>query len=197
LADHVRSHLAITVVVVVSTLTGCASRKLAHVEVTPKLCWHVHDYAGSIGFADYHDITNYWATNYYVPYVVSQRVPFTMDFAEHDSFTSPDNHQRERYFDGVQVHMAVAVSNATALFCGRCEYQLHEGVTKSYVEDDEGMHAQTLSSSSERFTGSSTLGHEILVHDADSASEPSVYMTFRLTAKPKSKFTKCVLGPGP
>jgi hypothetical protein len=193
LADCVRSHFAIAVIVAASMLAGCASRKLAHVEVTPKLCWHVHDYAGSIGSADYHNITNYWTTNYYAPFVVSQGALFAMDFARHDSFTSPDTHRDEDYFDGVRVRMAVTVSNAAALFCGRCEYQLHEGITTSYAADDEAMYAQTLSSSSQRFTGSSTLGHEILIHDADSASEPSVYMTFRRTAKPKSKFTKSVV----
>jgi hypothetical protein len=188
-----RPHLIIAIIAAALVLTACAARKAAHIEVTPRLCWHVHDYAGSIGSPDYHNITNYWATNRYESFVISQRVPFTMDFAQHDSFTSPDTHRHEHYFDGVQVRMTVTLSNATAAFFGRCEYQLHEGITANYYTDDEAMYAQTLSSSSERFTGVSALGHEICIHHADSASEPSVYLIFRLTPKPTSSFTRSIL----
>jgi hypothetical protein len=105
------------IVVLASVFTACAAPKNTHVEVWPKLCWHVRDYAGGpIGSPNYHEITNYWVTNYYSPFVVSQGIPFTMDFAEHDSFNSPDTGKVEHYFDGVMARLTVSVSNTTAFF---------------------------------------------------------------------------------
>src|SRR5271155_171784 len=92
--DLVRSGI-ITVVIACLTLTACATRKVPHVEVTPRLCWRVHDYGGSIGSGSYQNITNYWVTNCYAPFVVLQGVSFTMDFARHDFFISPDTQKHE------------------------------------------------------------------------------------------------------
>jgi len=187
----VRSHFIITVIAAALMLAACATRKAAHVEVTPKLCWHVHDYAGGpIGSADYHDITNYWVTNCYAPFVVSQGVRFTMDFAQHDIFTSPDTQKAEQYFDGVLTRLTVAVSNSTACFSGRTEYHLHLGVTSSYYEDDESLYGQTLRSYSTRFCGTCTLGHEMRVGAGEDINDdPVVFFTFRQSAAPLSKFT--------
>lgn len=179
-------------------LTACATRKVVHVEVTPKLCWHVHDYRGSIGSADYHDITNYWVTNCYAPFVVAQGVPFTMDFSQHDSFTSPDTQKDEDYFDGEQVHITVTISNVTACFSGRCDYQIHEGTTASYETDDESMYGVTLSSSSMRFIGTSSFSHETRVHLGDeNAHQPTFFITFRPTSAQTSKFKGTVLDDSP
>jgi len=190
LADYVRSHFIITVAAAALILTACATRKPAHIEVTPKLCWHVHDYAGSVGSADYHDITNYWVTNCYAPFVVSQGAPFTMDFAEHTSFKSPDTQKDERYFDGVLARLTVAVSNTTACFSGRAEYHLHLGVTSSYYEDEESLYGQTLRAYSTRFSGTCNLGHEMRIGTGEDINdEPVVSFTFRPSPAPLSKVT--------
>ena len=186
-----RLHFIIAVIVTALVLTACATRKVAHVEVTPKLCWHHHAYAGSVGSANYHDMTNYWVTNCYAPFVVSQGVPFTMDFAQHDSFTSPDTQKSERYFDGVIAHLTVAISNTTACFSGRADYHLHLGVTSSYTTDDGSLYGQTLRSYSTRFSGTCALGHEMQIGAGeDINNEPVVFFKFRQTAAPLSKFSR-------
>ena len=171
-------------------LTACATRQAGHVEVTPKLCWHVRDYPA----ADGSDITNYWVTNCYAPFVISQGVPFTIDFAQHETFASPDTGKTEHYFDGVVARLTVAVSNTTACFSGRADYDLHLGVTSSYYDDDESLYAQTLRSYSTRFSGSCTLGHEMRVGAGEDINdEPVVFFTFRQTAAPSSKFSSKIL----
>ena len=171
-------------------LTACATRQAGHVEVTPKLCWHVRDYPA----ADGSDITNYWVTNCYAPFVISQGVPFTIDFAQHETFASPDTGKTEHYFDGVVARLTVAVSNTTACFSGRADYDLHLGVTSSYYDDDESLYAQTLRSYSTRFSGSCTLGHEMRVGAGEDINdEPVVFFTFRQIAAPSSKFSSKIL----
>jgi len=190
LADYVRLHFIIAVIVATVILTACATRNASHIEVTAKLCWHVRDYPS----ADGHDITNYWVTNCYAPFVVSQGVPFTMDFAQHDSFASPDTQKVEHYFDGVVARMTVAVSNMTACFSGRADYHLHLGVTSSYYEDDESLYGQTLRSYSTRLSGTCTLGHEMQIGAGEDINdEPVVCFTFRQSTAPLSRFSREIL----
>lgn len=184
-----RPHSIAALVAAGSVLTACAPREVAHVEVVPALCWHHHDYGGTIGAPNYHNITNYYSTNRYAPFVVAQGVPFTLDFSRHDAFTSPDTQRDEDYFDGEQVRMTVTLSNSTARFSGRCDYKLHEGITSNYAEDDESLYAHTLVSSSQRFVGTSSLGHEIRIHSTDdNFQQPALYISFRPTSAGTSKF---------
>src|SRR5262245_24209345 len=105
-----RFHFIIAVIVPALMLTACATREAAHVEVTPAIAWVVTDDGG-----------RHESTNRYAPFVVSQGVPFTIDFSQHDSFTSPDTQKVERYLDGVVTHLTVAISNTTACFSGRSD----------------------------------------------------------------------------
>jgi hypothetical protein len=176
-------------------LAGCTIPKATHVEVTTKLYWHEHDYAGGPpGSADYHEITNYWVTNYYAPFIVTQGSSFSMDFVNHDSFISPDTQRNEEYFDGVLAHLSVTVSNTTACFSGRAEYHLHLGVTSSYLTDDGSLYGETLRSYSTRFRGSCSLGHEMQIGTGEDINdEPIVCITFRTTSAPLSKFNQTSL----
>jgi|SRR6185369_2296213 len=178
-----RFHFAIAVMVTASMLTACATRKIAHIEVTPAVSWVATD---SIG--------RHQSTNHYAPFIVSQGVPFTMDFAKHDTFTSPDTQKIEQYFDGVVAHLTVAASNTTACFSGRADYHLHLGVTSSYYQDDETLYGQTLRSYSTRFSGTCAFGHEMRVGAGEDINdEPVVSFTFRETAAPLSKFSPEIL----
>lgn len=167
----------------------CATRRTACVEVTPRLCLHCHSYAGSIGSPNYEDITNYWVTNCYTPFVVSEGAPFSIDFAQHDTFTSPDTGAKEKCFNGVITHLRVTVSNTVASFSGRTEFNEHLGVTSSYNNDDRSLYGQTLRSYSTRFDGTCTLGQEMQIGAGeDIDDEPVVCFTFRRCTAPLSKF---------
>ena len=164
-------------------LTGCATRDIANIEVTPAVLWVVSD-----------DTGKHCTTNHYASFVVTPGVPFTLDFSQHDSLTSPDTERPENYFDGVLAHFIVTTSNTTAFFSGRADYQLHLGVTSSYTEDDESLYGQTLRSYSTRFRGTCTFGHTVqLGAGEDINDEPSVCLTFRQTSAPVSKFTGVLL----
>lgn len=165
-----------------------------HVEVAPKLCWHVREYAGASGSTNYHAIRDYWVTNRYAPFIVSQGVPFTMNFAQHDRFISPDTQKPEDYFDGVITRMRVTVSNTAASFSGRANYHLHLGVTSSYDEDDESLYGQTLRSYSTRFSGACALGHEMRIGAGEDVNdEPVVSFTFQPSTSPLSQFSRKLL----
>ena len=186
----VRLHFTIAIIVASSVLTACADPNTTNVEVTPKLYWHINDYAGEgPGSPDYHEITNYWTTNFYTPFVISQGTPFTMDFAQHDSFTSPDTLNNEEYFDGVMTEMTVSVSNTTAYFSGRAEYHLHLGTTSAYMTGAESLYGETLRSFSTRFRGTCDFGDEMQIGAGEDVNdEPVVCFTFRQTSAPLSKF---------
>jgi hypothetical protein len=185
--------LRITIFFSALIFTACATRK-DHIEVVSKLCWHVHDYAGSPGSTNYHVIRDYWVTNRYAPFIISQGVPFTMDFAQQDRFTSPDTQKTEHYFDGVMARMRVTVSNTTAFFAGHADYHLHLGVTSSYDEDDKSFYGETLRSYSTRFSGTCTMGHEMHIGAGEDINdEPVVSFTFQPSTSPLSKFSREVL----
>jgi hypothetical protein len=174
----------IVIMAVASMLTACATRKPASVEVTPAVLWISNDDRG-----------RHESTNHYAPCVIAQGIPFKIDCSQLDSFTSPDTQKDEKFFDGVLVHLTVTVSNATACFAGRVDYQLHLGVTSSYTEDDESLSGQTLRTYSIRFSGTSTLGHQIRIGAGeDINNEPSICLMFRRTSAPISKFTGEILG---
>src|ERR1039458_2202801 len=112
-------------------LAGCATRNASNVEVAPAVLWVTTDDSG-----------RHVMTNRYASCVVSQGVPFTMDLAQHDSFTTPDTERKEHYFDGVLAKLIVSTYNTTAHISGRVEYHLHLGVTSSYTEDQKSLHAR-------------------------------------------------------
>jgi hypothetical protein len=113
-----------------------------------------------------------------------------MDFGFDDSLTSPDTQQGERYFNGLLTRLTVVVSNSTACFSGRADYCIPGGVT-AYNTDDESFYGQELGSDSTRFYGTCTLGHEMcFVTGNDTDGAPFVYITFRQTAAPLSKFSR-------
>ena len=173
-----RLHFIVAVILVALMLTSCATRKIAHVEVTPKLCWVVTDYSGRTA-----------TTNNYAPFVVAQGVPVTMDFAQHDFFTSPDTQKRENYFDGVLVHLTVTISNDAARVSGRFDYNGHLGVVGNYEEDDRSLYAELIRNYSTRFIGTAKLGHELCIGAGeDINNEPSVCFTFRQSTAHLSKF---------
>ena len=176
-------HFTIALVAIASILTACSTRKIARIEVTPAVSWIVTD--GS---------SHHASTNYYAPFVVSQGVPFTMDFAQHDTFTSPDTQKIEPYLDGVVARLIVTISNSTACFSGRTDYHLNLGVTSSVYGDDESLYGQTLGSYSTRFSGTSALGHELRIGAGeDISNEPVVCFTFRQTTAPLTKFSPEIL----
>jgi len=162
-----------------SMLTACTTRKLASIEVTPAVFWTSTDDSGR------HEITNHYA-----PFVIAQGVPFTIDCSQHDSFDSPDTQRGEKYFSGVLAHLTVTVSNTTACFSGRADYQKHLGVTSSYAEDDESLYGHTLRTYSTRFCGTSALGHQVRIGAGEDINDqPSICLIFRQTSAPISKFT--------
>ena len=164
-------------------LAGCATRNASNVEVAPAVLWVTTDDSG-----------RHVMTNRYASCVVSQGVPFTMDLAQHDSFTTPDTERKEHYFDGVLAKLIVSTYNTTAHISGRVEYHLHLGVTSSYTEDQKSLHAQTLKAYSTRFSGTTELGHTIKIGAGeDINNQPSVLLTFRTTSAPPSKFTPVLL----
>ncbi len=164
-------------------LVGCATRNGSNVEVAPALLWVTTDDSG-----------RHVVTNRYASCVVSQGVPFTMDFAEHSSFTSPDTQTQEQYFDGVCARLTLSTSNTTASISGRVEYHLHLGVTSSYTEDQESLSGQTLRAYSTRFSGTTELGHTIRIGAGeDINNQPCVLLTLRATSAPPSKFTAVLL----
>ena len=164
-------------------LAGCATRNASNVEVAPALLWVTTDDSG-----------RHVVTNRYASCVVSQGVPFTMDFAEHSSFTRPDTQTQEHYFDGVLAELRVSTSNTTASISGRVEYNLHLGVTSSYTEAQESLNGQTLRAYSTRFSGTTELGHTITIGAGeDINNQPSVLLTLRKTSAPPAKFTAVLL----
>lgn len=164
-------------------------RNKPHVEVTPKLTWHIHDYAGVPGSPEYHDITNYYATNYYAAFVVAQGVLSPLDFSLRDSFSSPDTGKLEKYFDGLVARFAVSLSNGTAYLAGRLDYDTHFGVVKSYEEDDEALYAQQLRHLSTRFNAKAAVGHELCIGVGEDDDEgPLLSLTFRPSTARLSKF---------
>ena len=174
-----RCHFVVSLIAVSLLLAGCATPKASNVEVAPTILWVTTNDSGK-----------HVMTNRYASCVVSQGVPFTMDFSQHDSFTSPDTGRKEHYFDGVLAKLTVTTSNTTARFSGRVEYHLHLGVTSSYTEDQKSLHGQTLRQYSTRFSGTTELGHTIKIGAGeDINNEPSVLLTFRPTSAPPSKFT--------
>lgn len=178
-----RGYFIVSVIAANLLLVGCATRSASNVEVAPAVLWVTTDDSGK-----------HVMTNRYASCVVSQGVPFTMDFSQHDSFISPDTERRERYFDGVLAELTVSTSNSTARIAGRVEYHLHLGVTSSYTEDQESLHGQTLRAYSTRFSGSTELGHMIKIGAGeDINNQPSVLLTFRATSAPPSKFTPLLL----
>jgi hypothetical protein len=175
--------LLVPVVAAALLLVGCATRNALNVEVTPALVWVTTDDSG-----------RHVVTNRYVSCVVPRGVPFTMDFAEHGSFTSPDTRRQEQCFDGVFAELKVSTSNTTAWISGRIEYHLHLGVTSSYTEGLESLHGQTLRAYSTRFSGTTELGHAIQIGAGeDINNQPSVLLTLRPTSAPPSKFTANLL----
>jgi hypothetical protein len=175
--------LIVPVIAATLLLAGCATRNALNVEVTPALLWVTTDDSG-----------RHVVTNSYVSCVVSQCVPFTMDFAEHSSFTSPDTRRQEQCFDGVFAELKVSTSNTTAWISGRIEYHLHLGVTTSYTDDLESLHGQTLRAYSTRFSGTTELGHTMRIGAGeDINNQPSVLLTLRTTSAPPSKFTAILL----
>ncbi len=178
-----RRYFIASILAASSLLAGCATRTACNVEVAPAVLWATTDDSGK-----------HLLTNRYASCVVSQGVPFTMDFSQHDSFTSPDTGRLEEYFDGVLAKLAVTTSNTTARFVGRIEYHLHLGVTSSYTEDQKSLYGQTLRSYSTRFSGSAELGHTIRIGAGEDINdEPSILLTFRATSAPPSKFIPALL----
>jgi hypothetical protein len=168
---------------------GCASRKASHVEVVAKMRWHHHDYAGRIGSPDYHSITNYYSTNCYAPFVIAQGAGTTLDFALHDSFISPDTGRSEKYFDGLVARIKVSVSNDVAFVSGRLDYDTHFGTVKSYVEDEEAMHAQQLQHLSTRLQAETSLAHELWIDvGEDDDDGPWLCLCLRRSTRPLSRF---------
>lgn len=120
-----------------------------------------------------------------------------MDFAEHDSFSSPDSEKVEHYFDGVKACLTVSVSNTTAYFSGRADDDTDLGVTSSYYEDDRSLYGETFKSYSTRFSGTCALGHEMQIGAGeDIDDEPVVFFTLQKTEAPLSKFNPEILGEG-
>ncbi|HTV41761.1 MAG TPA: hypothetical protein VMF08_14360 [Candidatus Sulfotelmatobacter sp.] len=121
-----------------------------------------------------------------------------MDFAEHDSFNSPDTGKVEHYFDGVMACLTVSVSNTTACFSGRADDDLDLGVTSSFYEDDRSLYGETFRSYSTRFSGTCTLGHEMQIGTGeDIDDDPVVFFTLQKTSAPLSKFNPEILGERP
>jgi hypothetical protein len=127
-AHDLSFHVAIAILAL--TTAGCAVHKSARIEVTPALLWVWTDYKGRSE-----------TTNHYAPFVVSQNVPFTMDFAFHDSFNGPDTGRNEPYFDRVMARLTVTLSNDVAFVTGRCDFDRHLGIVASYENDDEWLYA--------------------------------------------------------
>ena len=168
---------------------ACADPNATNVEVTPKLYWHVRHYGSGPSREDFDESTNYWATNYYKLFVVSQGCPFTMDFANHDVFTSPDTQKNEAYSNGVLAKITVTVVNNTAYFSGRADYNLHLGINSGYTTGVKSLSGETLRSYSTRFRGTCDLGKEMQIGTGeDIYNEPVVCFTFRQTSAPLSEF---------
>jgi hypothetical protein len=176
-------HFIVSVIAASLLLAGCATRNASNVEVVPAVLWVTTDDSGK-----------HVMTNRYASCVVSQGVPFVLDFSQHDSFASPDAERVERYFDGVLAELSVSTSNSTARISGRVEYHLHLGVTSSYTEDQESLYGQTLRAYSTRFSGTTELGRQIRIGAGeDINNQPSVLLTFRTTSASPSRFTPILL----
>lgn len=184
-----RLHFTIAIIVATSILTACADPNVTNVEVTPKLYWHVRHYGGGPVREGFDESTNYWVTNYYKPFVVSQGSPFTMDFAIHDVFTSPDTQKNEKYSNGVLAKLTVAVADTTVYFSGRADYNLHLGIHSGYTTGVKSLYGETLKSYSTRFRGTCDLGREMQIGTGeDIYNEPIVCLTFRQTSVPLCEF---------
>jgi hypothetical protein len=167
-------------------MVGCTTPRSPRVEVAAAEHWVVTD---SNGRHEYHCR--------YKPFVVAQGRPFMLDFSRPDSFQSPDTGRRERYSDGVRTRMTVTLSNTTAYVEGRCDYVTHLGVVRSYYEDNEALYAHDIRHYSTRFTGMTSLDHELRIPvGEDENDEPSVCVTFRETTAKVSRFTAETLDDG-
>ena len=172
----------IAIIASASMPATCTTRKLASIEVTPAVIWVNTDDSGR------HEITNHYAQ-----FVIVQGVPFTIDCSQRDSFNSPDTKRDEKFFSGVLTHLTVTVSNTTACFFGRTDYQEHLGVTSSYTLD-ESLYGQTLRTYSTRFCGTSALGQQVRIGAGEDINDqPSICLIFRQTSAPISKFTGEIL----
>lgn len=178
-----RLYITIAIIATASMLTACATRKLGGVEITPAVFWVTTDDGGRHEF-----------TNYYAPFVVARGVPFTLDCSQRDSFESPDTKRDEKYFSGVFAHLTVTISNTTACFSGRADYQEHLGVTSSYAADNESLYGETFRTYSTRFCGTSALGHQVRIGAGENINDqPSICLMFRQTSAPISKFAGKIL----
>jgi hypothetical protein len=159
-------------------LTACVTHRGKNVEVAPAVFWVISDDSGR-----HESLTRY------KPLVVAQGVPFKLNFSEQDSFDSPDTGKREVCFNGVRARLSVTISNTTACFLGRSEYQTHLGVTSSSYEDDKTLYGQTIRTYSARFDGTARLGKEIRVHAGEDINNgPFLCLVFRETSAPVAKF---------
>jgi hypothetical protein len=166
-------------------LPGCATRKAEHVEVSPTLLWVVSDSAG-----------RHETTNHYSPCVVSQGIPFTLDFSERGPMAPPAWGWRQAVREGVRAQCKVALSGTNAVFSGRTDYQTHLGVTSNYHEDDRSLRGVTLRSYSTVFRGTLALGREIRIHAGEDINNgPFLCLAFRSSAAPTSKFTPTSASP--
>jgi hypothetical protein len=181
--DTMRGYFIDSVIAGSLLLTSCATRTASNVEVAPAVLW--------VGTDDH---GKHVITNRYAPCVVSQGVPFALDFSQHDSFTSPDTERREHYFDGLLAKIAVSASNTTAHVSGRVEYHMHLGGTSSCTAEQASLHRQTLRAYSTHFSGTTELGYQLRIGAGeDINNEPSLLLTFRTTTAPTSKFAPVLL----